>query len=230
MPHNAYALMNVVDVGIVLVIGAGVLIGWRKGLIGPLLAEGAFLASYWVVSTDPALVRLVPNEVPRPLAPFVLPLILALLIGFIGRMVFEAIFHLPLTRQLDKVVGAAVNGGVALVIAYSILLALVSAGKVLDPLGKAAAIRGPQVAAMQSLLAANPQAAIVVPGGELSRLSTMTDIAPVPLAALGQYASVINFYERTLRPDLKTSKLAPLVLKWGASLPLIGHLVELPGS
>jgi uncharacterized membrane protein required for colicin V production len=222
--------MNLVDVGIVLIVGAGVLIGWRKGLIGPLLAEGTFLLSYWIVSTHPSLVRLVPPEVPRPLAPFVLPVVLALIIGVIGRMAFQAVFQLPLTRQVDKLVGAAVNGGVAFVIAYSILLALVSAGTVLDPLAQVASIRSPQVMAMQSLLAANPQAGMMVPGGELSQLSTVAAVRPVPLSALGQYAGVINYYEHTLRPDLKTSKLAPIVLKYGAKLPLIGHQVRLPGS
>src|SRR4029077_13404996 len=43
--------MNLLDLGIVVVIGLGILIGWKKGLIGPLLAEGTFLFSYWIVST-----------------------------------------------------------------------------------------------------------------------------------------------------------------------------------
>ncbi len=126
--------MNLVDVAIVAVIGLGILIGWRNGLIGPLLAEGTFLLSYWIVSTHPGLAALVPSSVPRPLAILLLPAALGLVVGFVGRTAFQTFFRLPLTRQLDKLLGAAANGGLAFVIVYVILLGLAGAGTVLDPL------------------------------------------------------------------------------------------------
>ena len=151
--------MNLVDLGIVLVIGLGILIGWRNGLIGPLLAEATFLLTFWIISTHPGLIALVPSGVPRPLAPFVLPIGLGLLVGIVGRVVLQSFFRLPLTRSLDKLLGAAVNGGLAFVIVYVVLLGLVSAGTVLDPLVKARTIQSSQVTAMQMLLAENPRAA-----------------------------------------------------------------------
>jgi len=39
---------------------------------------------------------------------------------------------------------------------------------------------------------------------------------------------VINYYENTLRPQLATSRLAPLVIRYGARLPIIGRHVTLP--
>jgi hypothetical protein len=51
---------------------------------------------------------------------------------------------------------------------------------------------------------------------------------PIGLAQLGQYAQVINYYEHTLRPALATSQLAPVVLRYGARLPIIGRTVTLP--
>jgi len=220
--------MNLVDLGIVVVIGLGVLIGWRNGLIGPLLAEGTFLLSYWIVSTHPSLAGLVPSTVPRPLAIFLLPIALALLVGFAGRMVFLTFFPLPLTRPLDKLLGAAANGGLAFVIVYVVLLGLAGAGQVLDPLTKVRSIQPTQVAAMQMLLAENPQAAGLVPSSELGQLATVASTHPIGLAQLGQYAKVINYYERTLRPQLATSQLAPVVLRYGARLPIIGRHVTLP--
>src|SRR5438270_931368 len=115
--------MNLVDLAIVVVIGLGILIGWKNGLIGPLLAEGTFLLSYWIVATHPSLVGIIPAGVPRPLAMLLLP---------------------------------------------------------------------------------------------------------VALAQLGQYAQVINYYENTLRPQLATSRLAPLVIQYGARLPIVGRHVTLP--
>jgi len=221
--------MNLVDLGIVVVIGLGVLIGWRQGLIGPLLAEGTFLIGYWLVSNHPGLAVLVPASIPRPYAVLLLPAIVGLAVGIVGRTVFGAVFHLPLTRQVDKLLGAVANGGLAFVIVYTVLLGLAGAGTVLDPLLQARAnLQSSQIAAMQMLLAENPQVAGFVPSGELGQLSTIASVHPVPLAQLGQYASVINYYERTLRPQLASSQLAPVVLRYGARLPIIGRKVTLP--
>ncbi|HEV2013295.1 MAG TPA: CvpA family protein [Candidatus Dormibacteraeota bacterium] len=220
--------MNLVDIGIVVVIGLGVLIGWRNGLIGPLLAEGTFLLSYWIVSTHPSLAGLVPSSVPRPLAIFLLPIALALVVGFAARTLFQSLFRLPLTKQLDTLLGAAANGALAFVIVYVVLLGLAGAGRVLDPLSQVRSIQPTQVAAMRMLLAENPQAAGLVPSSELGQLANVASTHPVPLTQLGQYAQVINYYERTLRPQLAASQLAPVVLQYGARLPIIGRHVTLP--
>jgi hypothetical protein len=220
--------MNLIDLAIVVVIGLGVLIGWRNGLIGPLLAEGTFLLTYWIVATHPSLVSIIPASVPRPLAMLLLPVALGLVVGFAGRTIFMSFFRLPLTRQLDKLLGAAANGALAFVIVYAVLLGLAGAGTVLDPLTRAGSVQPTQVAAMQMLLAENPQVAGFVPSGELGQLAAVASIHPVALAQLGQYAQVINYYEHTLRPQLATSRLAPLVAQYGARLPIIGRHVTLP--
>jgi uncharacterized membrane protein required for colicin V production len=220
--------MNLVDVAIVVVIGLGILIGWRNGLIGPLLAEGTFLLTYWIISTHPGLASIIPPSVPRPLAVLMLPIALGLVVGFVGRTIFMSLFRLPLTRGVDKVLGAAANGGLAFVIVYVVLLGLAGAGIVLDPLTKVSSVQPTQIAAMQMLLAENPQVAGFVPSGELGQLASVAALHPVGLAQLGQYAQVINYYERTLRPALATSQLAPVVLRYGARIPIIGRNVTLP--
>jgi len=220
--------MNLVDLAIVVVIGLGILIGWKNGLVGPLLAEGTFLLSYWIVATHPSLVGIIPAGVPRPLAMLLLPAALGLVVGFAGRTIFMTFFRLPLTRTLDKLLGAAANGALAFVIAYVVLLGLVGAGTVLDPLTNVRSIQSSQVTAMQMLLAENPQVAGFVPSGELGQLAAVSSLHPIALAQLGQYAQVINYYENTLRPQLATSRLAPLVIQYGARLPIIGRHVTLP--
>jgi len=215
--------MNLVDLGIIVVIGLGILIGWRNGLIGPLLAEATSVLTFWIISTHPGLIALVPSAVPRPPAPFVLPIGLGLVVGIVGRVVLQSIFRLPLTRPLDKLLGAVANGALAFVIVYIVLLGLVSAGTVLDPLFRASTVQSSQVTAMQMLLAENPQAAGFVPSGELSKLATVATVHPFPISQLRQYASVIDYYERTLRPQLASSRLVPVVFRLGARIPLIGR-------
>ena len=220
--------MNLVDVGIVVVLAFGVFIGWRNGLIGPLLAEGTFLIGYWVVSRNPGLAALIPSSIPRAYAVLILPALIGLIVGIVGRGVFQAFFRLPFTRSVDKVLGAVANGALAFVIVYVVLLGFVGAGTVLDPLASAAMIREPQVAAMQMLLKNNPQAAALVPAGELGQLSNVASLHALPIDQLGQYARVINYYEHTLRPQLTRSALAPIVLRLGARLPIIGRSATIP--
>jgi uncharacterized membrane protein required for colicin V production len=220
--------MNLIDVGIVLVLAFGVFIGWRNGLVGPLLAEGTFLIGYWIVSRSPGLAALIPSSVPRPYAVMILPALMGLVVGIAGRSVFQAFFRLPFTRSIDKALGAVANGALAFVIVYVVLLGLVGAGTVLDPLATATMIRQPQVAAMQTLLKENPQAATLVPSAELGQLSSVASVRALPIEQLGQYAQVINYYEHTLRPQLTASVLAPIVLRLGAHLPIIGRVGALP--
>jgi hypothetical protein len=221
--------MNLIDALIVLAVGLGLYIGWSRGLLGPLLAEGTFLISYWVISTHPGLVSsLTPAGVPRPLAIIGLPVVLALAVGVIGGIVLGAVFRIPLTRQLDKLLGAAVNGGVAFVIVYVLLLGLVGAGTVLGPITQAGLIGSSQVGVMRTLLAQYPQAAGVVPPGELGQLASATSAHPIPFADLGQYAKVIDYYEHDLRPALASSQLAPLILRIGSHIPVIGRQVSVP--
>ena len=220
--------MNLVDLAIVAVIGFGIFIGWRQGLIGPLLAEGAFLIGYLIVSRNPGLAALVPPSIPRQYAVFLLPAAVGIVVGIVGRMVFQTFFRLPFTGQMDKGLGAVANGGLAFVIVYVVLLGFIGVGTVLDPLAQARSVQSTQVAAMRMLLAENPQAAAMVPSAELSQLASVSAVRPVPIAQLGQYAQVIDYYEHTLRPQLASSQLAPVILRLGARLPVIGRHAILP--
>lgn len=220
--------MNLIDVAIVGVILFAIYLGFRSGLIGALLGEGTFIISYLIISTHPSLI---PGGIPRPLAPLILPGILGVVFGFVGRFVFSIAFKLPFTRQIDKVLGAVANGVLGFAIVYLVLFNLAKAGTVLNPLAQltqTGSVLPGQVAIMQALLAQNPQAAAMVPSSELSQLSQATAQNPLPISALGEYASVISYYENTLKPELKGSRLAPIVLRIGAHLPLIGGQATLP--
>src|SRR5918911_924643 len=160
--------MNVLDLAIIAIIGFGAFIGWRNGLIGPLLAETTFLIGYWIVSTHPALITLLPSSIPRPYSVLLLPAAVGLAVGIAGRMVLQSFFRLPLTRQLDQVLGALANGALAFVIVYVVLLGLVGAGAVLDPIAQVSTIRSPQITAMRVLMANNPAAAAVIPSAEFT--------------------------------------------------------------
>lgn len=223
--------MNLVDLGIVTIIGLGLLLGWSRGLIGPLLAEAGFVVTFWIVITHPALLdALVPPSVPRPVAIVALPAVIGLVTGILGRTLLGAAFRLPLARQADRVLGAAVHGALAGVIVYVALLGMAGADRVLGPISGVATIGSAQVAATRSLLGQYREAGSFIDPTQLSRLGSVAALHPVPFTALGQYAQALAWYERELRPQLQSSRLAPLVLRLGARLPIIGRPMSLPGS
>ncbi|HYM49435.1 MAG TPA: CvpA family protein [Candidatus Limnocylindrales bacterium] len=220
--------MNLIDVGIVGLILLGVLLGWSRGLIGPLLAEAGFLITFWIVARHPAILdAILPPSIPRPMALVALPGVIGLATGVVGRTLLGATFRLPLARQADKVVGAAVHGALAGVIVYVVLVAMAGADRVLTPITTALSIGSTQMAATQTLLSQYPEASGFLDPGQLSRLSSVAAVHPVPFAALGQYAEALAWYEQQLRPQLKGSRLAPLVLQYGAHLPIVGRPVTL---
>lgn len=223
--------MNLIDAAIVIVVGLGLLLGWSRGLIGPLLAEAGFLVTFWIVITHPALLdALVPPSIPRPFAMVALPGLIGLVTGIVGRILLGTAFRLPLARQADRVLGAAVHGALAGVIVYVALLGLAGVDHVLGPISGVATIGSPQVAAARSLLGRYPEAGSFIDPAQLAQLGSVAALHPVPFTALGQYAQALAWYERELRPQLRSSRLAPLVLRLGARLPVIGRPVSLPGA
>jgi hypothetical protein len=81
---------------------------------------------------------------------------------------------------------------------------------------------------MRVLLSHNPGAAALVPQAEIAQLAGASSTRALPIEQLGQYARVIDYYERTLRPQLTNSQLAPIVLQIGTRLPLIGRQATVP--
>jgi uncharacterized membrane protein required for colicin V production len=223
--------MNLVDLAIILAVALGVLMGWSRGLIGPLLAEATFLIGIFVISKQPNLVAgLVPQGIPGPVGTLGLLAAISVVVGVVGRLVLGMLFRLPLARKGDKLVGAVAHGALALVLVYVLLIGVASADKVLAPINAVASIRSPQLQAMQSLLSQYPQAAGIVNPSELGRLANVASGRAVPFDQLGQYAKAINWYEHDLRPQVKTSRIAPIVMQIGRHLPIIGQQIALPTS
>jgi uncharacterized membrane protein required for colicin V production len=222
--------MNLIDAGIIGVLALGLLLGWSRGLVGPLLAEAGFLVTLWIVITHPAILdAIVPPSVPRPLAIVALPGIIGLAVGIVGRTLIGPAFRLPLARQVDRLLGAAVHGALAGVAVYVVVVGMAGADRVLAPLNGVATIGSSQLAAARSLLGQYPEAGGFVDPSQLSQLSSVAAIHPLPFTALGQYAQWLDWYERELRPQLKGSRLAPVVLRLGAHLPVIGRSASISG-
>jgi hypothetical protein len=157
-----------------------------------------------------------------------LSIAIGLAVGVIGRVVLGVAFRLPLARSVDRLFGAAFHGFLASAVVYVALLGVAGVDRVLGPINGVLAIRSSQVAAMSTLLTQYPQAGSFITASELAQLSGAAALHPIPAAQLGQYSQLMSWYERDFRPQVAHSILAPLVVRFGERLPIVGRPVTLP--
>lgn len=221
--------MNLLDVAIVTAAALGTLTGWRSGFIGPVLAQAGALAGAAALYFNPdILARLLPAGAVRPLVGVGLVVLLGAVLGSLGSEVAALAHRVGVLRKADQVVGVALGGVIALVTTYVVLLGTVTVDGLLAPLHDAGTLRPTEVAALRALVEAHPQTRVFVDAAALERLEQAAAQAPVSLRDLGEFDGVLAFFELELRPQLATSRLAPLVLALGENLPVIGRPAGLP--
>lgn len=111
---------------------------------------------------------------------------------------------------------------------YVALLGTLTLDGWLDPLHGKSAIGPQDVAAVQAIAALNPALGAFADPAALQTLAQSAALAPVTTEQLGQYGTMLSFYEQTVRPQLLGSRIAPLLLTVGERLPLIGRHVDFP--
>ncbi|MHB8571472.1 MAG: CvpA family protein [Candidatus Dormibacteria bacterium] len=221
--------MNLVDLGVVLVLVAALFLGWRRGLLQPLVAEVAFLLAGWyALGHSDLLAGLTGNRIPAPLAGLGFTLLAGFAGGLLGRQVAGLMRRLPGMALLDGSLGAALNLAVAGVLAYVLLGAACSFDNLLGPLRAAAAVTSTQVADLERALAGDPVAASLVDPATLATLRRQAAAEPIPLSQLGQADALLGFWESDVHPQLAQSRVLPVVLAVGERIPWLGHHVDPP--
>ena len=210
-------------IGIVLLIA--LLIGYQRGVIQPLLVEIFFLAAILVIITDrdayaDAMTRYL--HAPGVLQIFV-ALIIAVVAGYIGAVVGRAIRRMPVIRGVDGLLGIFIHVGVATLVLYLLLSALVQLDKAFTPTVRTATMTLAQVDQLQKVLTSNPLTNAVVSRDDLAKLRRE---AQTPTGARLADTSGLNFLNTVfgfVQPQLHQSRLAPYVLLAGSKVPVIGH-------
>ena len=84
------------------------------------------------------------------------------------------------------------------------------------------------IAAVQALAAANPSLAMFADPTMLKTLASAATSSPVAADQLSKFDATLAFYEQSVRPELLQSRIIPVLLILGESLPVIGRHAELP--
>jgi uncharacterized membrane protein required for colicin V production len=214
--------MDLLDVAILIVIALGLLLGYSRGILRALIPELAVVGVAVLLYARPELVRMVPL-LPGPLTVFVALLGSFILAVLLSGQITRAIRMIPIAKPADRVAGAIFNGALAFLLVYSLLLAMISFDAVVQPITHAVSLTGANVGALRAALQANPQFSWLVDDHQITRMQQDATAQPVQYSDLSYYDFTVATYEMQLRPQLVQSRLAPVVLRVGERLPIVGR-------
>lgn len=217
-------MADLVIIGVVLF---GALAGWRKGFVLPLVAVGGALFSIAALYAGP-LNGMVPTGTLGLGLGVVALFIGGALLGRVGGALVSLVYRFQLLRRVDKIVGIPLGAVTATVAVYVALLGTLALDGWLAPLHGKEAIEVQDISAIQALAAANPALGIFADPAVLKAMATAATSSPVAADQLAKFDATLAFYEQTIRPQLLQSRIAPLLLSVGESLPLIGRPAEFP--
>lgn len=215
------------DLVIIGVVALGAIAGWRKGFVLPLIALGGALLSIASLYAGP-LNGIVPSGAAGLGLGAVALFVGGMILGRVGGVLVGLVYRVPALRRLDQLVGiplGAVTGAVAV---YVAVLGILAVDGWLSPLHGKATFDVQDIAAVQAVAAANPSLAMFADPAVLSALATATTSSPLAADQLAKFDATLAFYEQTIRPELLQSRIVPVVLAVGESLPIIGRHAELP--
>lgn len=215
------------DLVIIGVVALGAIAGWRKGFVLPLIALGGALLSIASLYAGP-LNGIVPSGAAGLGLGAVALFVGGMILGRVGGVLVGLVYRVPALRRLDQLVGiplGAVTGAVAV---YVAVLGILAVDGWLSPLHGKATFDVQDIAAVQAVAAANPSLAMFAAPAVLSALATATTSSPLAADQLAKFDATLAFYEQTIRPELLQSRIVPVVLAVGESLPIIGRHAELP--
>src|SRR5256712_2072146 len=197
------------DIAIVAFILLGAVVGFGRGFVVPLVAQGGAPLTLAALYAGP-LTGALPSGTAG----------LGAVIGTVDK--------LSLLERFDKVLGIPLGMATAAVSLYVALVGTLALDAWLDPIHGKSAIGPKEVAAFQTLASTNPTFAAFADPAMLKLLAQSAAKAPIPSDHLAQFDGVLAFYELTIRPELLQSKIAPGLLLIGENLPFIGRPATLP--
>lgn len=216
-----------VDIVIIGAVALGAIVGWRKGFVLPLIAVGGALLSIASLYAGP-LNGIVPSGAAGLGLGVVALFIGGTVLGRVGGVLVRLVYRVPALRRFDQLVGIPLGAATAAVGVYVAVLGTLALDGWLSPLHGKATIDVQDIAAVQALAAANPSLAMFADPAVLTALAAAATSSPVAADQLAKFDATLAFYEQTVRPELLQSRIVPVLLRLGESLPVIGRHAELP--
>lgn len=213
----------IADLVILLVLLVALYIGLSRGLVGPIFGEGAFVIALILVLRFHSVTDFVPSGGLRLVVILLFTFLLAWIIGRLARPIAFALRRTPLVGRIDEPVGAAVHLLLAAVLIYLGLGLVLDFDRSVYPMLKAGAATAQQIAEYHRQARTEPLAGNYVDDHKLDQAQASANSKPLPFDALERLDGFLDFYVKEIRTPLLSSRLAPIINRLGAQIPVIGH-------
>jgi len=222
----AESIVPVLDVIIIIVLLVALVIGYQKGIIQPLMTYLFFFGALFLIYRDRSqyLAGVEKYLHANTVLAIAFALIIAVVAGYGGSVVGQALHRMPIARGIDGFLGIFINVGIAIGVIYFVLSGLITFDKSLTPFSNNAKLTNAQVTAVTKQIESNPLAAALVDPKDLARLKAETKAGQqTTLSTVTQLDNLNNFYQDFVRPQLRGSKVAPYIMRIGQRIPFLGH-------
>ncbi|MBO0694112.1 MAG: hypothetical protein J2P58_14505 [Acidimicrobiaceae bacterium] len=225
-PSHSFAV--ILDIVIVVFVAAAVFVGYRYGTVQPV---GAFLGfvvagligvGHWSGYSLFLNRHIHSNGVVDALV----LLLIAVIVGYGGWRLGGFIHRMPIVRGADGLLGVLVCGLISIWLLYGLISLMVALGMGFDStLGQTTTTEA-QAQAIETWVQGNPILRPAVNAGDVQQLKAAAKTPNNPNSAISNFNSLQQLqaiYRVFCGPQLKSSRLAPIVLWIGKHTPFIGH-------
>jgi uncharacterized membrane protein required for colicin V production len=222
----AESILPVLDVIIIVVLLVALIIGYQKGIIQPLMTYLFFFGALFLIYRDRGqyLAGVEKYLHANTVLAIAFALIIAVLAGYGGSVVGQALHRMPIARGIDGFLGIFINVGIAIGVTYFVLSGLITFDKAFTPFVDNAKLTNAQVTALTKQIESNPLAAALVDPKDLAKLKSETKAGQqTTLSTVTQLDNLNSFYQDFVRPQLRGSRLAPYIMRIGQRIPFLGH-------
>ena len=221
------SVLPLLDIAIAAVLLIALFVGYQKGIIQPLMTYLFFFGALFLIYRDRTqyLAGVEKYLHANSVLAIFFALIIAVVAGYGGSLVGQALHRMPIARGVDGFLGIFLNAAIAVAVIYFILSGLIIFDRAFSPFVNNAKLTQAQVTTLSNQIESNPLTAALVDPKDLAQLKKQTKSGQATtLSTVTQLYNLSNFYNDFVRPQLKTSRLAPYVMRVGQKFPFIGHM------
>ena len=215
------------DITILAIVGIAAVAGWRKGFVAPLFAVALSVLGLYALYNGPGAGLVPTGTIGLGLGVLVVGFV-ASVVGRVAGMLVSLVHRVGLLRAADHTLGLPLGALTGLVAVYLALVAVVSFDNLLAPFHGKLTVDQAAVAALKVALDANPQFAVMIDPGMVDAMATQVAKAAIPADQIQKFNQTLGYYETTVRPQLISSALAPIILAVGERAPFLGRHIVFP--
>jgi hypothetical protein len=214
-----------IDALTVLLVVVTVAIAYRRGTIQLLLAEIGFFGTWSIFLARWHGFASLFNDRLHISAAFgvLVVLAIALVVGYLGSRVGGLIHRMPVVLGVDGLLGVFVHALVAVLIVYSLVSVMITLDRAYRPLVSATAVTAAQASALSREVRTQALLAAIADPADLAALRR--DASKPGGGHLSEYPSLhqlFSLYTNVAEPQLRSSRLASIVLTVGHHVPGFG--------